>query len=73
MLQPVPSWSRIFLTAGTGTVRRENHAPSHDLVVQAALKAEHDKPPFPAFDDGLIGPPRLQRSATTSRRYAEAP
>src|SRR2546428_1879936 len=29
------------------------------LVVQAALKAEHDKPPFPAFDDGLIGPPRL--------------
>jgi len=43
------------------------------LVVQAALKAEHDKPQVPAFDDALIAPPRLQWSAIKWRRNAEAP
>jgi penicillin-binding protein 1A len=43
------------------------------LVVQAALKAEHDKPQFPASDDALIAPPRLQWSAIKWRRNAEAP
>ena len=56
---------------GHGSTREP--CPSHDLVVQAALKAEHDKPQSPAFDDGLIARRASNESAIKWRRNAEAP